>query len=204
MTCLKTAALLFFTPSFCRCRSFSSPSTGKFDHPTFQLAQASLLMKELMHLRENQPHLPIIMCGDLNSTRQSLVREYILHGMPAISKGDGQGLEFNKQGLEFSDVWEREFNRKFDKEQEARAWTPDCFPWQQLWFGSESSPALLPKKRPDTFPLEDAFQDLHQCEEAFTIPGENLVIDHMYAPSHISGCAPPFLSLTSALQVFHL
>jgi hypothetical protein len=162
---------------------------GKFDHPTFQLAQASLLMDELIRLREHQPRLPIVFCGDLNSTRQSLVREYILHGMPPA--GDSPG-HFNSPAGPFSEVWQREFNKTCDKRaaERDRVWTEDGFPWQQLWFNETKGATLLPRNK--NFPLEDAFEDLHNDEEAFTNPGEHLIIDHMCAQAAALGqfCFP--------------
>jgi len=176
----ENSCFAFFASAFFHSRSFLYPSTGKYDHPTFQLAQASLLMNELIRLRHNQPSLPIILCGDLNSTRQSLVRDYILHGMPTKDQleqcekcfsGDaaGHGL-----GGGFSAAWQTEFN----KQKPEKTWIPDCFPWQQLWFG-EGDP-LLPIK--PTFPLLDAFEELHSDKASFTNPGDNLIIDHMFAP----------------------
>ena len=146
-----------------------------------QLAQASLLMKELIRLRQNQPKLPIVFCGDLNSERKSLVREYILQGMPRISKGDGEGLFFDMQErvpASFSDVWKTEFNQMFDRKEETRTWKPDCFPWQQLWFGTEE---LLPRNGSHIVPFQDAFEELHDDPKAFTNPGDDLIIDHMCA-----------------------
>ena len=134
-------------------------------------------MNELIRLRHNQPSLPIILCGDLNSTRQSLVREYILHGMPTKEQlqhclvGDAAKHDL---GGEFSGAWKREFNKKLTTE---KTWIPDCFPWQQLWFGEDS---LLPIK--PTFPLLDAFEELHSDPASFTNPGDDLIIDHMFAP----------------------
>ena len=88
--------------------------SGKFLEPTFQLAQASLLMKEITRLREYQPQLPIVVCGDMNSGRKSLLREYMLHGMPA-KQDEGDELVIPADGP-YSDVWRREFNKKIEKE----------------------------------------------------------------------------------------
>jgi hypothetical protein len=155
--------------------------SGPTRHPTVPLAQASLVMKELTRIREKQPKLPIILCGDFNSSKQSMVREYILHGMPDISHGDGGTLKFFKRGVPFSDVWEVEFNQRFEWSKDVCTRSPDCCPWQQLWFGSEDHPALLPNRFSDIFSLADAFQNLHDVPEAFTIPGEDIIADHMYA-----------------------
>jgi hypothetical protein len=88
--------------------------SGKFLQPTFQLAQASLLMKEITRLREYQPQLPIVVCGDFNSGRKSLLREYMLHGMPA-KQDENDELVFPEDGP-YSEVWLREFNKKIEKE----------------------------------------------------------------------------------------
>jgi hypothetical protein len=140
-------------------------------------------MKELVRLRENQPELPIVVCGDMNSNRRSLVREYMLHGMPELRDG-----ALPAQGP-FSDVWMREFNKKQEKPKEgggAIDWTDDCFPWQSLWFHNcPDDEPLLPSK--NLVPLLDAYQDLHDGKLAYTVPGEknerseNMVLDHMYA-----------------------
>ena len=140
-------------------------------------------MKELVRLRENQPELPIVVCGDMNSNRRSLVREYMLHGMPELRDG-----ALPAQGA-FSDVWMREFNKKQEKPKEgggAIDWTDDCFPWQSLWFQNcRDDEPLLPSK--NLVPLLDAYQDLHDGKLAYTVPGEknerseNMVLDHMYA-----------------------
>jgi hypothetical protein len=163
---------------------------GKFDQPTFQLAQASLLMQELKVLREQQPGLPIVVCGDFNSNRKSLIREYMLFGMPGI-KGDATELALPADGP-FSEVWANEFNKKFatvasvgDDGQKIlhKSWTDDSYPWQNLWFNDSGSP--FGSKRSDLVPLLDAFDDLHSSELAFTVPGEktsdgtNLLLDHM-------------------------
>jgi hypothetical protein len=164
--------------------------SGKFDHPTFMLAQASLLMNELARLREHQPNLPIIMCGDFNSERRSLVREYVLNGMPNLSeneegvidicRGEGDACDAGK----FSSVWKNEFNKTCDKsfERGERVWTADCFDiWKQLWFETQSATgrSLLPRNHCRIVPLADAYEDQHRDECAFTVPGEKLIIDHM-------------------------
>jgi hypothetical protein len=159
-------------------------------------------MNELIRLRHNQPMLPIVLCGDLNSTRQSLVRDYILHGMPTKDQLErclsGDAAEHGLGG-EFSVAWQREFN----KQKPEKTWIPDCFPWQQLWFG-EGAP-LLPIK--PTFPLLDAFEELHSDAASFTNPGDNLIIDHMWVLvcarahcCHSCTCLP----VTTALQVLHI
>ena len=141
-------------------------------------------MKELVRLRENQPELPIVVCGDMNSNRKSLVREYLLHGMPELQ--DDSLLQLPANGP-FSDVWVREFNKKQEKEQESGVikWTDDCYPWQKLWYGCRSDEEpLLPSK--NVVPLLDAYQDLHDGKLAYTVPGEknerneNMLLDHMY------------------------
>jgi hypothetical protein len=175
---MTTCVFFALVSSNCGFNVFLLLSTGKFDHPTFQLAQASVLMNELIRLRYNQPKLPIVFCGDLNSTRQSLVREYILHGMPP--KGEAEGLSLVAGAMQkFSQVWQDEFNKTFDKLAEVKVWTRDCFPWQQLWFDETNGSTLLPRNH--DLPLADAFEDLHNDENAVTNPGERLVIDHMYA-----------------------
>ncbi len=198
----RSAALLYIAAHFIYIlplQRFLTHGTGRFENPTFQLAQASLLMNELNRLRQNQPSLPIILCGDLNSTRKSLVRDYILHGMPTkhqlIQCLSGDVAE-HELGGEFSVAWQREFN----KQKRENTWIPDCFPWQQLWFGEGDS--LLPIK--PTFPLLDAFEELHSDAASFTNPGDNLIIDHMLvlvcALAHCC-CSRSCLPVTTALQV---
>lgn len=149
-----------------------------------QLAQASLLMKELMRLRENQPELPVVVCGDMNSNRRSLVREYMLHGMPVQA-----GAVAVPSDGPFSGVWSREFNKKSKKRDDAAAegpstWTDDSFPWQRIWCDDGSGEeSLLPSRG---VPLFDAYEDLHDGKLAYTLPGEkndlgeNMILDHMY------------------------
>jgi hypothetical protein len=166
-------------------QQFSCNVSGKFESPTFQLAQASLLMGELDRLRSNQPNLPIVLCGDLNSSRKSLVREYLLHGMPNVEVESGEPRLLISQDGKFSAVWQEEFNRKFDKEQYysngEKIWEEDCFPWQQLWYiDGPDDRSLLPRRSPNV-PLADAFQEFHEDPLAFTNPGDQLIIDHMYA-----------------------
>jgi hypothetical protein len=155
-------------------------------------------MKEVMRLRENQPELPVVVCGDMNSNRRSLVREYMLHGMPV----QGGAVVVPSDGP-FSGVWSREFNKKSKKRHEVLSdlsssaplalaggegpstWTDDSFPWQRIWcddgHGEES---LLPSR--NLVPLFDAYEDLHDGKLAYTLPGEkndcgeNMILDHMY------------------------
>ena len=161
---------------------FSFNVSGKFESPTFQLAQASLLMGELDRLRSNQPNLPIVLCGDLNSSRKSLVREYLLHGMPNMTASEEPRSVTSQEG-KFSAVWQEEFNRKFDKglyfSNGEKIWEQDCFPWQELWYvDGPGDRSLLP--RSPNVPLADAFQEFHEDSRAFTNPGDRLIIDHMY------------------------
>jgi hypothetical protein len=142
-------------------------------------------MKELMRLRENQPELPIVVCGDMNSNRKSLLREYMLYGMPV----QGGAIVVPPDGP-FSRVWSREFNKKQEKRQEvpsdiSSSWTDDSFPWQQIWLGDgHNGESLLPST--NLVPLFDAYEDLHDGKLAYTVPGEknelgeNMMLDHMY------------------------
>lgn len=173
---------------FCSSAVPHAPRPGKYDQPTFQLAQASVLMKELISLRAKQPGLPIVICGDFNSNRKSLLREYFLFGMPEPK--DGATLALSADGP-FSAVWTREFNKKIERghsEEDGRrlvrsVWKEDCYPWQQLWYGGPDSP--FASERSKIVPLMDAFEELHDSRLAYTVPGEknndgnNMILDHM-------------------------
>jgi hypothetical protein len=143
-------------------------------------------MKELVHLRKMKPGLPIVVCGDMNSNRKSLVREYLLHGMPDINK-DGE-VVLPPDGP-FSTVWSREFNKKLARETDGKStWKDDSYPWRHLWYNGAESPFCA--KSADLVALRDAFEDLHDGKLAYTVPGQknadggNLLLDHMYVVMH--------------------
>ncbi len=102
-------------------------------------------------------------------------------------KGEAEGLLLVADARrKFSQVWEHEFNKTFDKlAEEEKVWTQDCFPWQQLWFDETNGSILLPRNH--DLPLADAFEDVPNDEAAFTNPGDHLVIDHMYAQAALLG-----------------
>ena len=145
-------------------------------------------MKELISLRAKQPGLPIVICGDFNSNRKSLLREYFLFGMPEPK--DGATLALSADGP-YSAVWTREFNKKIERghsEEDGRrlvrsVWKEDCYPWQQLWYAGPDSP--FASERSKIVPLMDAFEELHDSRLAYTVPGEknndgnNMILDHM-------------------------
>lgn len=152
-------------------------------------------MKELKALRVLEPGLPIVVCGDFNSNRKSLIREYMLFGMPDIQGDATDAAQLAlPAGGPFSEVWANEFNKKLatvatvggDGQKILRSsWTDDSYPWQKLWFNDSGSP--FASKRSDLVPLRDAFDDVHSSERAFTVPGEkrsdgtNMLLDHMCA-----------------------
>jgi len=144
-------------------------------------------MKELVKLRKMKPGLPIVVCGDMNSNRRSLVREYLLHGMPDVNK-DGD-LLLPSDGP-FSAVWSREFNKKIAREPDGAksTWKNDSYPWKHLWYNGADSPFC--GKHADLVALRDAFEDLHDGKLAYTVPGEknadgcNMLLDHMCVITH--------------------
>ena len=130
-------------------------------------------MNELVHLRKMKPGLPIVVCGDMNSNRKSLVREYLLHGMPEVNKDGDVVLPADGP---FSGVWSREFNKKMAREPDGTksTWKNDSYPWRHLWYNGAESP--FRGKSAELVALRDAFEDLHDGKLAYVAPFPHCII----------------------------
>jgi hypothetical protein len=112
----------------------------------------------------------------------------------------------------FSAVWTQEFNKKLERVRSTEEggkesqvfWKEDSYPWKQLWCsGSDSS--FVSDCR-NLVPLKDAFEELHDCRLAYTVPGvqnsdgSNQILDHMCASVR---CTSLLLLDVNFLQLSH-